>query len=225
MSENISRRRVLRLLGRSIAWGMAAFGFARISAENVWAALKRRLLPADTHRAALANMAPSMIDASRIAPTPLHDFGIMGTTDYHVDIDHWQLNIVGAVSRPTSWTYQQLLAQPVIEHKVLMICPGVFANQGVWRGLAIWPLLQASGVQPGASHLVAQGPEGDDRMSWRFSLQDVRSGKIFLSYAVNGRPLPVRHGFPLRIVAEDKFGNQWLKYVDTLKVVKMKDEK
>jgi DMSO/TMAO reductase YedYZ molybdopterin-dependent catalytic subunit len=221
--SEISRRRVLRLLARATAWGLAAFGLTRLSAGKVWAALKRRLLPADTKREALVSMIPSLIDASRIAPTPLRAFGVMGTADHRVDIDHWRLNIVGAVSRPTSWTYQQILAQPVIERKVLMICPMVFANQGVWRGLAIWPLLQAAGVQPGASHLVAHGPEGEDRMGRRFSLQDVRAGKIFLSYAVNGQPLPVRHGFPLRIVAEDRYGDRWLKYVDKLEVVKAKD--
>lgn len=33
------------------------------------------------------------------------------------------------------------------------------------------------------------------------------------AYEVNGEPLPRKHGFPLRIVAEDRYGSEWVKYV------------
>ena len=49
-----------------------------------------------------------------------------------------------------------------------------------------------------------------------FLLEDVRSGKVFLAWQVNGEPLPEKHGFPLRVIAEDYYGARWLKYVDTV---------
>ena len=42
--------------------------------------------------------------------------------------------------------------------------------------------------------------------------------KVFLAYEVNGQRLPQKHGFPLRVVAEDHYGFQWVKYVSSLTV-------
>jgi len=46
-----------------------------------------------------------------------------------------------------------------------------------------------------------------------FTPAEVAAGKVFLAYAVNGQALPQKHGFPLRVVAEDRFGSDWVKYV------------
>ncbi|RPJ09258.1 MAG: hypothetical protein EHM36_04490 [Deltaproteobacteria bacterium] len=35
----------------------------------------------------------------------------------------------------------------------------------------------------------------------------------------NGEPLPRKHGFPLRLVFEDAYGSDWVKYVDELSVL------
>jgi len=48
-----------------------------------------------------------------------------------------------------------------------------------------------------------------------------QSDKVFLAYEVNGKPLPQRHGFPLRAVAEDSFGYDWVKYVYKVEVNKI----
>jgi sulfoxide reductase catalytic subunit YedY len=44
-------------------------------------------------------------------------------------------------------------------------------------------------------------------------VEDVLSDRVFLAYGVNGKPLPERHGFPLRLVAEGYYGYDWIKYV------------
>lgn len=36
---------------------------------------------------------------------------------------------------------------------------------------------------------------------------------MFLAYQVNGETLPVKHGYPLRLVAEGVYGSEWVKYV------------
>jgi DMSO/TMAO reductase YedYZ molybdopterin-dependent catalytic subunit len=48
--------------------------------------------------------------------------------------------------------------------------------------------------------------------------RDVLSNKVFLAYEVNGKALPQKHGFPLRIVAEGHFGFTWVKYVHKITV-------
>lgn len=46
----------------------------------------------------------------------------------------------------------------------------------------------------------------------------VLSNKVFLAYAVNGKPLPQKHGFPLRVVAEEHYGFNWIKYVHKITI-------
>jgi sulfoxide reductase catalytic subunit YedY len=44
-------------------------------------------------------------------------------------------------------------------------------------------------------------------------MEDILSDKVFLAFGVNGEDLPRKHGFPLRVVAEDYYGYDWVKYV------------
>jgi sulfoxide reductase catalytic subunit YedY len=55
----------------------------------------------------------------------------------------------------------------------------------------------------------------------RFTIQEILSNKVFLAYQVNGQILPPRHGFPLRVVAEDHYGYEWVKYVDQITIEKI----
>lgn len=218
MASRFSRRNFIAWLVRAAAWSVAAAAMAMMPLAKAWAAVKRKRLPADTPREALAKMAPPLIDASQIPPTPLDQFGVMGTDDEAVDMSPWRLEIGGKVAKPLLLTYAQLLARPVVERKLPLICPLVFANQGVWKGCAIWPLLQEAGVSDNARELVATGADGAQDAQRRFGLDVVRTGELFLCYAVNGEALPVKHGYPLRIVAGQEFGDKWLKYVFKLEV-------
>ncbi len=215
MESRFPRRTFIARLAWAAVWAVAMAG---VPLAKAWAAVKRRLLPADTPREALARMAPPVIDAGRIPPTPLAQFGVMGTDDQTVEISRWRLEIAGKVARPMQLTYADLLARPAVARKLPLICPFVFANQGVWKGCAIWPLLQEAGVSDKAGELVATGSDGANAAQRRFPLDEVRKGEVFLCYAVNGETLPVKHGYPLRIVAGQEFGDKWLKYVFKLEV-------
>jgi len=57
------------------------------------------------------------------------------------------------------------------------------------------------------------GPPGPYEKTEGFKLAEVDSGRVFLAYGVNGRTLPQKHGFPLRAVAADRFGSDWVKFV------------
>ena len=67
-------------------------------------------------------------------------------------------------------------------------------------------------MNKGATRVTFSGPEGKYEMVESFPIDEIRAGKIFLAYEVNGQPLPRKHGFPLRIVAEDRYGGEWVKY-------------
>ena len=133
-------------------------------------------------------------------------------------MDTWRLKVEGLVEHPFHLTYPQILELPAIERDVLMICPGFFANNGRWKGISVAPLLREARVKDGATLVTFSGPEGIYEKTERFYLKDVHSDTVFLAYAVNGNRLPIKHGFPLRVVAEGRYGFNWVKYVHKMSV-------
>ena len=55
----------------------------------------------------------------------------------------------------------------------------------------------------------------------RFPISEVQSNQVFLAHSVNGSRLPVKHGFPIRTVAESYYGDDWIKYVYRIEAVKI----
>jgi len=177
---------------------------------------RRRILPKETDRSTLVNQDPASLDPRNLDLTPLKDFGTMGLSDHQVDLSQWRLGVEGEVATPLRLAYEQVLAMPEIEREVLLICPGVFVNYGRWKGFSLTTLMKRADARKGVTHVTFHGPEGVYRKTERFSLDEVMTDKVFLAHGVNGETLPVRNGFPLRLVAEDHYGYRWVKYVDNV---------
>jgi sulfoxide reductase catalytic subunit YedY len=70
----------------------------------------------------------------------------------------------------------------------------------------------AAGRSADAKAVVFRGPKHPRELSARSDLEEILSDRVFLTYAANGKTLPQRHGFPVRLVAEDHYGGRWIKY-------------
>ena len=184
----------------------------------VHAKIQKVILPKDTPREDLALKNPAELDTRNLDLTPLNDFKTMGITGHQTDLDIWRLEVSGHVEMPLKLKYSEILALPAIERDVLMICPGVFANHGRWKGILMNALFQKVKLTDGGTLVTFRGPEGQYEKVEQFYLKDVISNKVFLAYEVNGRPLPRKHGFPIRVVAEGFFGFTWVKYVHKVTV-------
>ncbi len=182
---------------------------------------KKIILPKETKRESLVSRNPADLDTRNLEITPLEDFGTMGLEDHKVDIKQWRLHLNGYVKTPLDLTYEQTMAVPWIEKEVLLICPGVFANHGRWRGISIKKLMEMAGWRKGATHVTIRGPKATYEKVERFPLTDILSEKVFLAYQVNDEVLPQNHGFPLRVVAEGHYGYEWVKYVEQVTVEKI----
>lgn len=192
------------------AVGMSPF-FSLI--RGVYAKAKRIILPKETKMESLSSKNPRDLDTRNLKATPIEEFGTMGETDYEADLDKWRLHVTGRVKNPLKLSYAEIKELPVIRRKVLLICPGVFALHGDWEGISMARLLQRAGLEKDATHVVFSGPEKAFEKKEKFPIQEVLNEKVFLAHGVNGETLPRKHGFPLRLVAEDHYGGQWVKYV------------
>ncbi|MGA8180545.1 MAG: molybdopterin-dependent oxidoreductase [Desulfobacterales bacterium] len=214
----MSKRKFLKVSIRFIA-GIAFFTGPLFSwVRLVHGKIQKMILPKNFPRKDLVDKNPADLDTRNLSITPLDDFKTMGITDHQTNLNTWRLSIEGHIERPILLTYSQILSLPAIERNVLLICPGFFANNGRWKGFSLIPLLQQAKIKHGATLVAFSGPEGPYEKTESFHLKEVLSNEIFLAYEVNGRPLPIKHGFPLRVVAQGHYGFNWVKYVHKVTV-------
>lgn len=214
-----TRREVFKFL-LSFCAGAALFG-TKIGAglRSAYANVNKVVLPRGTKMDTLISKNPARLDSHALDTSPMTEFDVMGQTEHKVALDTWQLTLTGAVEHPMRFTYAQIQNLPAIERNVLLICPGFFAYNGLWTGISMAALLSDATLNPKVTHVTFSGPKGAGQKSKKFTIEEVTSEKVFLAYQVNGKKLPEKHGFPVRLVAEDHYGGRWVKYVDTIKVI------
>ncbi|MFI7358021.1 molybdopterin-dependent oxidoreductase [Streptomyces avidinii] len=132
-----------------------------------------------------------------------------------VDADTWRLRIRGTgVTRPRSYTFQELLARPLIERDITLTCVsnevgGPYIGHARWLGVHLADLLRECGVKPPsdggkADQLVARSVDG---MTLGSPVEDVMDGRdAILAVGMNGEPLPFDHGFPVRMLVPGLYG-------------------
>ena len=177
-----------------------------------WAKAKQ-LLPKGFPKDPMINMNPAEIDNHNLDIDPLDKFETVGPTDVAIDLKTYRLKITGEVGRPLSLSYEQILQYPSHTDVVLLICPGFFANNGRWTGVNFKVLLKEAQVRKEAHYIDIKGAY---EKVVRIPLKELHQKKIFLAYRINGEPLPMKHGFPMRLVFEDAYGYDWVKYVEEI---------
>jgi DMSO/TMAO reductase YedYZ molybdopterin-dependent catalytic subunit len=149
------------------------------------------------------------------AITATEDLHFTGSPPEELDIAAYRLEVSGLVDSPLSLTYEDILAYPAVTEVVLLICPGVFQDNAEWTGVPVWRLLEDAGVEAEAVKVVFHA----DSYTATLPLDEITgSDSIFLAHTVNGETLPLEHGYPLRLVAKDRMGYDWVKWVERLVV-------
>jgi DMSO/TMAO reductase YedYZ molybdopterin-dependent catalytic subunit len=126
-----------------------------------------------------------------------------------VDPETWELRIHGRVRNPYTITFQELLARPMIERYVTLCCVsnqvgGDLVGNARWLGVPVAELLAAAGPLPGADQVVSRSVDGWTCGTPSSVLTDGRDA--LLAIGMNGVPLPVEHGFPVRMVVPGLYG-------------------
>jgi DMSO/TMAO reductase YedYZ molybdopterin-dependent catalytic subunit len=155
--------------------------------------------------------------------TPAADFYRIDTAIVVPTIEpaDWELRIHGMVDREVVITYQQLIARRTTQAWVTLNCVsnpvgGNLVGNAWWSGVRLADLLQEAGVQDGADAVLQTSQDGWTCGTPLSVLTDDRAA--MLAVAMNGRPLPIDHGFPVRTIVPGLYG-----YVSACKwVVEMK---
>jgi DMSO/TMAO reductase YedYZ molybdopterin-dependent catalytic subunit len=127
-----------------------------------------------------------------------------------IDLATYRLAVNGKVDHPLSLSLDDLRCMPKITATSDLTCYGVFNDSGTWSGVPIKYVLEQAGIQAGAK--TVEFKSGDD-FKVTMTLAEALVAKSFLAYEMEGKPLPILHGFPLRAVFPDEPGGRWVKWL------------
>jgi DMSO/TMAO reductase YedYZ molybdopterin-dependent catalytic subunit len=133
----------------------------------------------------------------------------------------WRLRIDGLVVSPTSYSLAELQAMPSRTQITRHDCVEGWSAIGKWTGVQLSHLLKQVGLQPNARFVVFHCEDRFDGTPYYESIDlvDAFHPQTLLAYAMNGQPLPIGHGAPLRLRVERQLGYKMAKYVLRVEVV------
>lgn len=138
----------------------------------------------------------------------IHGTQYINRTTYH-------LKVTGLVDREISWSYAELLSLPAYSEVTYMPCVEGWGFNAKWTGFRVTDLLNRSGLKPGARYAVFYTA---DNYSTGLPLDYLRDNNILMAYGINDVTLPPDRGFPFQLVAKDKYGYKWAKWITDIEV-------
>lgn len=132
----------------------------------------------------------------------------------------WSLRIHGMVERELRMTFDELLAEPMVEADITLSCVsnevgGNLVGTARWLGVRLDDLLARVGVSPEADQIVGRSVDG---FTAGFPVSVLDGRDALVAVGMNGEPLPQRHGFPARLVVPGLYGyvsaTKWLAEIE-----------
>jgi DMSO/TMAO reductase YedYZ molybdopterin-dependent catalytic subunit len=126
-----------------------------------------------------------------------------------VDPKTWTLQVHGRVDREVTLTYSQLVARPLIERWITLCCVsnevgGDLISNARFLGARLADVLREAGIHADADQLVATSADGMTIGTPTAAVLDGRDA--MLAIGMNGQPLPLNHGFPVRMIVPGLYG-------------------
>src|SRR6516164_4018253 len=153
----------------------------------------------------------------------------------------WRLNIRGHVDRPLELSLQDLRQMDAVSIVAVNQCSGnsrglfdprlpgaQWGNGGMgnarWTGVRLVDLLRRAGVRDGAVEVSFAGLDRAGLASVpdfvkSLTRRDAERPDVLVAYAMNGEPLPLLNGFPVRLVVPGWFATYWIKALAEITVL------
>lgn len=138
-----------------------------------------------------------------------------------VDAESWKLEITGLLDRNLTFNYEQLKALPAISQYLTLECisneiGGSQIGNAQWKGVRLRDLLSSVSIKRSVRKLALFGM---DDYSDSITISQAMGDGVILAYEMNGVPLPVKHGFPVRLLIPGIYGMKNVKWLSKIELV------
>ncbi len=138
-----------------------------------------------------------------------------------VDIKNYRLKIFGLVKNEKSYSYEEILNKFQKYKKVTTLyCVEGWNVKILWEGFLVRDLLEDVGINEDAKVLIFYAVDG---YSTSLPIDYFYNKDILIAYKMNGVVLPPERGFPFQLVAENKWGYKWIKWIEKIEVSSNED--
>lgn len=229
----VDRRQFLYVLGATLGIGLGTVAVASLQSRGPApvAAGGPTPVPGGGQTGGPAASPPEATLAARIDPAPGTRPELTSNANfYRIDINtlppvldgaSWQMNLDGLVEQPKLFTIQDLTNRPSVSQVVTMQCisnpvGGDLTSTARWTGVPLKTLLDEAGLKPGAQAVYMEAADG---FYETISVQEAMDQRVLMVYAMGGEPLPIEHGFPLRIYIPGHYGMKQPKWITHMQVI------
>ncbi|MDQ4127809.1 MAG: molybdopterin-dependent oxidoreductase, partial [Actinomycetota bacterium] len=131
-----------------------------------------------------------------------------------IDVNSWKLSVKGAVENPVEFSYKDLLGMSTRESDITLSCVsntvgGGLVSNGRWTGVLLSDVLAEAGVSRDNITRASRQLVGRSVDGWTsgFKTELALDGReALVAFGMNGNELPVKHGYPVRLVVPGLYG-------------------
>jgi DMSO/TMAO reductase YedYZ molybdopterin-dependent catalytic subunit len=132
-----------------------------------------------------------------------------------VDISSYVLEVTGSVQQPFSLAYEEVLGLPAYEKLITLHCVEGWDATVLWKGALLKDIIAPAVVSETAQTVIFHCVDG---YTSSLPLQAVIDKEMILAYSSNGITLPPSLGYPFIVVAEDRLGYKWARWVNEIEL-------
>lgn len=143
----------------------------------------------------------------------LLDVSIAGPQN--IDITKYKLTLDGLVETPAEFTYNEVLDFTNYTKEVVINCVEGWSADLLWQGVLISDLLDKVNVKAEANTVIFYAADG---YTTSLPLSTIIDKNIIMAFKVNGIVLPDKDGYPFILVAQDKLGYKWCKWITRIEL-------
>lgn len=130
-----------------------------------------------------------------------------------VDINDYRLAVTGLVKSALEMTYEEVKAYPAQQRIITLHCVEGWDATILWKGIRLEDIFADAGVAPEAEVAVFKCVDG---YTTSIPLETIAERDMLLAYEANGAALPPAMGYPFIVVAQDKLGYKWARWVNEI---------
>jgi DMSO/TMAO reductase YedYZ molybdopterin-dependent catalytic subunit len=133
-----------------------------------------------------------------------------------VDKEGYRLKVDGLAGQPLSYAYDEVINKYRSYQKLVTLdCVEGWSVKILWEGLLVKDLLNEAGIQPNARVVIFHAHDG---YTTSLPLNFLLDNNTLLAYKMNGVTIPPARGYPFQLVAEQKWGYKWIKWVTEIEL-------
>jgi len=140
----------------------------------------------------------------------------------YVDIDSYELEITGLIEQPKKYTYNEVLQIQKYSKIVTLNCVTGWSAKVLWEGVLLKDIFDEVKVKPKANTVIFYAYDG---YSTSLPLDYILENNIIMADKINNVTLVPERGFPFQLVAEEKYGYKWIKWITKIELSDDEDYK